>query len=53
MADIHRIAPDPSSLTSESSTSTAKVPALTEDGSNWIIYKAQFLAAIHAKGLRR
>ena len=49
MADIHRIAPDPSSLTSESSTSTAKVPALTEDGSNWIIYKAQFLAAIHAK----
>ena len=52
MADIHRIAPDP--ITSnESPTSTARVPALAEDGSNWVLYKAQFLAAVQAKGLRR
>ncbi len=50
MADIHRIAPDPSSLM-DSSTSTSKIPALIEDGSNWILYKAQFLAVVHAKGL--
>ncbi len=52
MADIHHIAPDPSSLM-DSSTSTSKIPALIEDGSNWILYKAQFMAVVHAKGLRR
>ncbi|KAI0743689.1 hypothetical protein C8Q80DRAFT_1074558, partial [Daedaleopsis nitida] len=52
MADIHKITPDPSTLT-ESTLSSAKIPALSEDRSNWIMYKAQFLAAVYAKGLCR
>ncbi|KAI0370319.1 hypothetical protein BV20DRAFT_909634, partial [Pilatotrama ljubarskyi] len=34
-------------------SSSIKVPALNEDGSNWVLYKAQFLTAVQAKGLRR
>ena len=51
MADIHHISPDP--LSQSEATSTSKIPALNEDGSNWVLYKAQFLAAVQAKGLRR
>ncbi|KAI0747038.1 hypothetical protein C8Q80DRAFT_1069223, partial [Daedaleopsis nitida] len=51
MADIHQISPDPTS--SSDSTSSAKVPQLIEDGSNWILYCEQFLTAVFAKGLRR
>ncbi len=32
---------------------TARIPVLAKDGSNWILYNAQFLAAVHAKGLHR
>ncbi|KAI0757985.1 hypothetical protein C8Q74DRAFT_1159397, partial [Fomes fomentarius] len=52
MANIHCITPHPSSLT-DSLMSTMKILALIEDGSNWILYKAQFLAIIHTKRLRR
>ncbi|KAI0743026.1 hypothetical protein C8Q80DRAFT_1060134, partial [Daedaleopsis nitida] len=52
MTNIHKITPDPSTLM-ESTSSSAKIPVLVEDGSNWIMYKAQFLVAVYAKGLRR
>ncbi|EJF55539.1 hypothetical protein DICSQDRAFT_73598, partial [Dichomitus squalens LYAD-421 SS1] len=51
MADIHKIVRDPLSQTE--ATTSSKIPALNEDGSNWVLYKAQFLAAVYAKGLRR
>ncbi|PIL33575.1 transcription factor [Ganoderma sinense ZZ0214-1] len=51
MADIHQINPDPSSHTD--SHSNVKIPTLIEDGSNWILYKAQFLTDVQSKGLRR
>ena len=51
MADIHHITTDP--LSQSEATTPSKIPALNEDGSNWVLYKAQFLAAVQAKGLRR
>lgn len=56
MADFQQITPDPTSLSTSSdlsSTTSLKIPLLVEDGSNWVLYKAQFLTAVHAKGLRR
>lgn len=56
MADIQHITPDPTSLSTSSDlspTTSLKIPLLVEDGSNWVLYKAQFLTAVQAKGLRR
>lgn len=42
--------------TSESSSgdsSSTKLPKLAEDGSNWILYKSQFIAAVTAQRLKR
>ncbi|KAL7278122.1 hypothetical protein ACG7TL_008093 [Trametes sanguinea] len=46
-----KITPNPTS--SSETTSTMRVPILIEDGSNWVLYKAQFLAYAYLKGLRR
>ena len=51
MADIHQINPDSSSHTE--SHSNVKIPMLIKDGSNWILYKAQFLTVVQLKGLCR
>ncbi|OJT06657.1 Retrovirus-related Pol polyprotein from transposon TNT 1-94 [Trametes pubescens] len=53
MANIQHITPDPTSLSTSSDlslTTSLKIPLLVKDGSNWVLYKAQFLTA---KGLRR
>ncbi|EED84360.1 predicted protein [Postia placenta Mad-698-R] len=36
-----------------SESTTSRIPKLIEDGSNWILYKEQFRAAVYAKGLVR
>ncbi len=51
MANIQQISPTPTSQSN--SISTARVPTLLEDRSNWIIYRESFLTAVFAKGLRR
>ncbi|KAI0714130.1 hypothetical protein C8T65DRAFT_694889, partial [Cerioporus squamosus] len=51
MANVQQIHPDFSS--SNTATSTARIPMLLEDGSNWILYKEQFLAVVVSKKLRR
>ena len=51
MADIHHILPDP--LSQSEAMMTSKIPVLNENSSNWVLYKAQFLAAVQAKGLQR
>lgn len=37
----------------QSESTTSRIPKLIEDGSNWILYKEQFRAAVYAKGLVR
>ncbi|KAJ2986853.1 hypothetical protein NUW54_g2976 [Trametes sanguinea] len=44
MSDIQKITRDPF-LQSETSSSV-KIPTLNEDGSNWVLYKAQFLTTV-------
>ncbi|KAF9799838.1 hypothetical protein IEO21_10490 [Rhodonia placenta] len=34
-------------------TTTSRIPKLNEDGSNWVLFKEQFVAAVSAKGLVR
>ncbi len=51
MANIEQISPAPTSQSN--SISTARVPTLLEDGSNWTIYRESFRTAIFVKGLRR
>ena len=51
MANVQKISPDPT-LTSEHTTSTAKISQLLEDGFHWILYREQFLAAVILKRLR-
>ncbi|KAJ3017757.1 hypothetical protein NUW54_g512 [Trametes sanguinea] len=43
MSDIQKITPDPFSQSKTSSS--VKIPTLNEDGSNWVLYKAQSLTA--------
>ena len=50
MANVQHIFPDLSS--SDSTNSTIRFPVLLEDGSNWILYKEQFLAVVISKKLR-
>ena len=50
MANIKHVFPGLSS--SDSMTSTVCIPTLLKDGSNWILYKEQFLAVVISKKLR-